>query len=397
MRKLRRHLLGPEGQTHCYHVISRFAGRHIVFGAPEREFFRTLLTRQLRFSGLRCLAWCCLGNHFHLLLEVPDKLQATQGWSQEDFLNRLHLLSEEAHSRKLLTEIAQCRKEADHQRLSEIAESLRQRLFDLSRFMQEFKHKFSLWFNQRHGRCGIVWEERFKSLLVEGEGCGAEGPGGLAAVAAYIDLNPVRAGLVKDPAEYRWSSYGEAVAGKAEAREGLARCMGVERAVEEKEEALGAEKRRSVKHAVKRGVKADARGDGIAEEEEERRLERVSKLWKGVARQYRVLLYVEGEERPGGMTPEGMEPGRRGFSREEVEAVLASGGRLPLAVALRCRVRYFTEGLALGSTRYLEEFFAARRELFGAKRTSAAREMRGAEWGELRSIREFRGNGISVT
>jgi putative transposase len=45
-------------------------------------------------------------------------------------------------------------------------------------------------------------------------------------MAAYIDLNPVRAGMVKDPAEYRWSSYGEAVGGGAKgngkkAREGL--------------------------------------------------------------------------------------------------------------------------------------------------------------------------------
>ncbi|HUF60714.1 MAG TPA: hypothetical protein VMN36_01445 [Verrucomicrobiales bacterium] len=37
MRKLRRFLLGPKGQTHCYHVVSRFAGRHIVFGESERE------------------------------------------------------------------------------------------------------------------------------------------------------------------------------------------------------------------------------------------------------------------------------------------------------------------------------------------------------------------------
>ncbi|HUF60461.1 MAG TPA: hypothetical protein VMN36_00170 [Verrucomicrobiales bacterium] len=49
-------------------LFSRFAGRHIVFGESEREFFRTLLRRQLRFNGLRTLAWCCLGKHFHVLL-----------------------------------------------------------------------------------------------------------------------------------------------------------------------------------------------------------------------------------------------------------------------------------------------------------------------------------------
>jgi hypothetical protein len=64
----------------------------------------------------------------------------------------------------------------------------------------------------------------FKSVIVES---------GIAArtIAAYIDLNPVRAGMVTDPAEYRWSSYGEAVGGGTKgngkkAREGLVRaCM----------------------------------------------------------------------------------------------------------------------------------------------------------------------------
>jgi len=46
-----------------------------------------------------------------------------------------------------------------------------------------------------------LWEERYKSVIVEsGEAA--------RTIAAYIDLNPVRAGMVSDPAEYRWSSYG---------------------------------------------------------------------------------------------------------------------------------------------------------------------------------------------
>jgi putative transposase len=54
-----------------------------------------------------------------------------------------------------------------------------------------------------------LWEDRFKSVIVES---------GVAArtIAAYIDLNPVRAGMATDPADYRWSSYGEAVGGGTE-------------------------------------------------------------------------------------------------------------------------------------------------------------------------------------
>ena len=56
---------------------------------------------------------------------------------------------------------------------------------------------------------------RFKSVLVEND---AEA---LATVAAYIDLNSVRAGMVKQPEDYRWSGYGEAVGGKQIANEGI--------------------------------------------------------------------------------------------------------------------------------------------------------------------------------
>ena len=45
-------------------------------------------------------------------------------------------------------------------------------------------------------------------------------------MAAYIDLNPVRAGMVEDPADYRWSGYAEAMAGKARSRRGLGRIIG---------------------------------------------------------------------------------------------------------------------------------------------------------------------------
>ena len=99
------------------------------------------------------------------------------------------------------------------------AESLRRRIlgrmYDVSAFMKQLKQRFSQWFNKKHGRCGTLWEDRFKSVLVEGAGVA------LATMAAYIDLNPVRAKIVEDPKDYRWSGYGQAVAGKKEAVEGL--------------------------------------------------------------------------------------------------------------------------------------------------------------------------------
>ena len=58
--------------------------------------------------------------------------------------------------------------------------------------IKELKGRFAQWYNQRHDRYGVLWAERFKSVLLEGGEA-------LAAVAAYIELNPVRASLCADP------------------------------------------------------------------------------------------------------------------------------------------------------------------------------------------------------
>jgi hypothetical protein len=71
----------------------------------------------------------------------------------------------------------------------------------------------------REDRCGPLWEQRFKSVLVEGS------QDALLTMAAYIDLNPVRARLVADPQDYRYSGYVEAMGGAKEAREGLRHLM----------------------------------------------------------------------------------------------------------------------------------------------------------------------------
>ena len=79
----------------------------------------------------------------------------------------------------------------------------------------EFKGRFAQWYNRRHGRYGVLWADRFKSVLLEGGEA-------VAAVAAYIELNPVRAGLCADPKDYRYCSYAEALAkGSSLAREGI--------------------------------------------------------------------------------------------------------------------------------------------------------------------------------
>ena len=83
-----------------------------------------------------------------------------------------------------------------------------------------------------------------------------------------------------------------------------------------------------------------------------------------------------------------------GFTPTEIREVLASRGKLSLAQALRCRVRYLTDGVVLGSKGFVDRFFEKKRGFFGPKRETGARRMRGAEWGELRTLRDLRVDAI---
>jgi len=349
MRKSREFLLGePDGKPRYVHVVTRTAGQEILFGDAEKEGFHKILFKQLKFSGLRALAWCLMGNHLHLLLEVPDKQKALEGWGEDDLIGRLAVFKDEMSTRLTLGEVEMFRRNGHADGVAEIAARVRDRLFDLSVFMKELKQRMTIAYNHAHGRKGTLWEGRFKCTLVHyGEA--------LRAVAAYIDLNPIRAGLVDKPEDYRWCSYAAAVGGMRLARSGLAQ------------------------------VATAARGLS-------RKLS-----WGKAQESYRQLLFGIGQEVHGGATPDGYEKSKGGFTQQEIEAVVAAGGKLSLAAVLRCRVRYFTDGVVLGSAAFVDEFFDGRRSEFGEARQGGARRMKGAAWGALRVLRDLRVDPVNLS
>ena len=229
------------------------------------------------------------------------------------------------------------------------------RMHDLGEFMKGLLQRFTQWFNRAHSRTGRLWEDRFKSVIVE-DGVAAK------TICAYIDLNPVRAGMVKDPADYRWSSYGEAIGGGAKgngkkARAGLVRALRAHQEI---------------------GADAD--------------------LWAGgVSREYRKLLMAGAVEKTSeSLGKDGRTVAktlRKGISKEDADKERSRDGELSLGKALRCRVRYFTDGAVIGSKEFVNEAFANGRERFGAKRKDGARTMRGhgsGAKGLLWSVRDLR-------
>ncbi len=325
-----------------YHLISRVVERRFAFGAEEKEKFRTLMRMTEKFTGCRVLSYCIMSNHFHILLEVPPK--GALALSDEDLLRRVAVFYPKWKVAELEERLAAA---ADSPALhAELVEAYAYRMHDLSEFMKMLLQRFSSWFNRRHERRGRLWEQRFKSVLVEN---------GTAArtMATYIDLNPVRAGISQDPAEYRWSSYGEAVGGGGKARAGLVRAW------------RGHE-----------GVAGTARG------------------WSqgGLSRQYRMVLIGQAAEvrANGEVRRIGMPVERARRERAELDATERD---LRISRVIRHRVRYFTDGAVIGGRSFVDEVFAECREFFGPRRKSGARKPRGSLSelaGELWTARDLR-------
>ena len=343
---------GSESATKpaIFHCISRVVDRRFVFGDAEREHFRMFMRMYENFSGCRVLSYCVMSNHFHLMLEVTPMPAA--GISDEELLKRLSAISNEAFVAGVAKELADARNQERADWVEEIHARFTYRMHNLSEFMKTVLQRFTRWFNRTHQRSGTLWEERYKSVIVEsGEAA--------RTIAAYIDLNPVRAGMVSDPAKYRWSSYGEAIGGGnkgngKKAREGLVRAM------------------------------MSAKGVGFQAEK-----------WPEVSRQYRRLMGMALERKSLNAkvdakdvslktknTAEALESG-------ENETVLKELG---VAKMLRCRVRYFTDGAVIGSKEFVNEAFQSARERFGPRRKDGARKMRGsaAPAEGLWSVRDLR-------
>ncbi len=169
-----------EGEQAVYHVMSRTALDGFPFGDVEKEAFVRIIRN---FSGLffvEVLGLCIMGNHFHLLVRMLP---------ESDFSDReIRKRFESFYGKE--------RTLGDGQ-----IPMLREKLSRLSDYMKSVKHGFTCYFNKRHQRRGTLWGERFKSVIVEnGET--------LINCLAYIDLNPVRAGIVDKPEDYRWNSIG---------------------------------------------------------------------------------------------------------------------------------------------------------------------------------------------
>ena len=211
-----------EGRA-VYHCIARFVDGCFVFGPSLEErvaakHFLSLMRREEAFTGVRVATYVLMSNHIHLLCDVPEPKVVPQ----REVLERIGNHYGAPRVQKLQEQFACFSEGPDRiEQINRLLEPFRKRMNDLSIFFKELKGCFAQWYNRRHGRYGALWAERFKSVLLEGGRA-------VMTLAAYIDLNPVRAGLCSDPKDYRFCGYAEAVAkGTAKAFEGIRTILGL--------------------------------------------------------------------------------------------------------------------------------------------------------------------------
>ena len=355
-------LLAPwvehERRSAMYHVVSRVIHRQFLLKDAEKEQFVRCMRLYEAFCGVRVLSYCVMTNHFHILVEVPPKMD--KELSDEALVKKLSILySEEFVTQESarLRELSESTTVKGKKAYLELRAKYTRRMWDLGQFMKTLKQRFSTWYNARHGQSGTLWEARYKSVLVE-DGHAAR------VMAAYIDLNPVRAGMVKDPKDYRWCSYGSAVAGGAQGK--LSR-FGLCRVMEERDNSV----RRS---------ESDSAYDGWLGYKS-----LTNVRWGEVAGRYRLILFEDGEER---IDIDGKAK-RRGINREAVEYEIKRGGELALSEVLRCKTRWFMDGGVVGGKEFVREVITGLRGVY----LSETRKSKGSQVpdhrGKLWSMRQL--------
>jgi putative transposase len=319
--------VAPEAGEAVYHCMTRTVNGERLFDDPAKEILRKQLWQVADFCGVTLVTYAILSNHFHVLLRVPQKAPVPDA----ELLRRYRILYpkptpyQSARLAAIEAQLLTGGPDADQWRRCQHA-----LMGDVSQFMKLVKQRFAIWFNRSHHRYGTLWAERFKSVLVEPHRRVAE------SMAAYIDLNCVRAGLATDPKDYRFCGYAEAVAGNSTAQRGLLSLMG-------------------------------------------------GRDWAEAQAEYRQVLFGTGS---------GAKEHASSLTTAQLSQVLKAKGRLPLATVLRCRLRHFSDGAVLGTQAFVQEHLAAyraRHARHGRRARTAPRPLpRFADWGDIATLRSLR-------
>ncbi|HEU4655860.1 MAG TPA: hypothetical protein VFS47_17870 [Steroidobacteraceae bacterium] len=199
----RKHLISLQ-DTPYYHVVSRCVRRAWLWGQDDfagRDYSHRkqwVIDRIAELSGIFAIEICAyavMSNHYHLVLYV-DREKA-KGWTAEEVIHRWSQLHQQPPliQRYLSPDVSP----AERDEAERIIATWRERLFDISWFMRHLNEYLARRANAEDDCTGRFWEGRFKSQALLDEA-------GILTAMAYVDLNPIRAGIVKTPEDSEFTS-----------------------------------------------------------------------------------------------------------------------------------------------------------------------------------------------
>ncbi|VVS95635.1 transposase [Desulfoluna spongiiphila] len=297
MPRIPRLVVTDPGQKTAYHVISRTALDGLPFGKIEKDKLLSIIQRLSAVYVVDVLGFAVMGNHFHLLVEVSPGSMV----SDDEVKRRFQLLYGK-----------------DMEFPDGLLNDYRERFCSLSAYVKDIKQRFSHYYNKRKNRRGTLWGERFKSVIVQ------QG-NSLIHCLAYIDLNPLRAGIVKRPEDYRWCSIG---------------------------------------YHLQTGNNGDFLSLDLGLEDSGT-ADPLTRL-----KEYRTFLYKVGSVE---------KKGKATLSKQVFDEEAANGFELARVRRFRFRTRYFTDSGIIGSKAFVETTYGSFREKFHATRDKVPKRVKGIE------------------
>ncbi len=196
MTKARRSLVSLS-DTPYYHCISRCVRRAFLCGEDEytsrsyshrRDWVVERLEVLSGVFAVEVCAYAIMSNHYHLVVRI-DRERAVD-WSVAECIERWCALFKgpEVVQRYCAGEVLE---ERERTQVSEMAEQWRERLYDISWYMKCLNEHIARRANAEDGCTGHFWEGRFKCQALLDEAA-------VVTAMAYVDLNPIRAGMAED-------------------------------------------------------------------------------------------------------------------------------------------------------------------------------------------------------
>ena len=318
-----------------YHIISRVNHGEYLLDDGEKErlvgFFRDA---EVLGCG-QIVTYSILDNHWHCLLSIDHNAKVPE----ELVVKRVRARYGDFRADEFAQQVAMVRELNGEVAAQKVLDHYRHRMNNLAEFAKDALQRFTMSYNRRHGSFGSFWSGRYKSSIVEGKS--VHDTKALATVAAYIDLNAVRAGIVTDPGAYRFCGYGAAMGGDKHALAALGPVLDML-----------------------------TQGDGAE------------------LSAYRTYIFRQGFDHA-------VSGSRSDAFSKLAHKVLKREGKINSAELIFCKVRYFSDGLAIGSRNFIEDLFQKNRNLFSEKRKSGARTIKNADSGGLCCMRDLRLTPIS--